>query len=298
MGTSGLSLGLLGVAVFSLATALEPWFQTWAGNRAQSADILGVALGDSRRLFAKHVYAKADAYFHGGYYPSIFDNRPSGDQVHVAAATTAGPHAEVEHLDFGDKPRDWLEAFSRHFYPATHAHLGEAAHDHDHEGHDEHCQHARTRAGDEREILPWLRLAATLDPAQPDTYVVAAFWLRTRLGRVDEAEQFLRQGLMANPGQPDILFELGRIYREHRRDPARARNAWELALHHWREQRAARPDADSLLGIQLLAQLAKLEEDAGNYPKAIEHLTALKGISPSKDAVQKWLDELKARPRP
>jgi len=41
----------------------------------------------------------------------------------------------------------------------------------------------------EREILPWLRLSAELDPQRVETYTVAAYWLRN-MGKIAEAEQF------------------------------------------------------------------------------------------------------------
>ena len=123
-----LSLGLLGLLVmlaFSLATKLEPWFQGWAGNRATSANLLQVALGDSRRLFAKHFFVKADAYFHNGYYPTIYDNKEDYTKVHIAEDM----HEEAEEekaANFLGKPRDWIDAFSRNFYPTRHTHLGDA----------------------------------------------------------------------------------------------------------------------------------------------------------------------------
>ncbi len=66
-----------------------------------------------------------------------------------------------------------------------------------------------------REILPWLKLSAELDPENIKTYVVTAFWLRSKLNKVPEAEQVLREGLRHNPDDPQLLFELGRIYFEN-----------------------------------------------------------------------------------
>src|SRR6266853_5999216 len=109
MAPAALAFPVLGLAAFALATSLEPWFQSWAGNRAKSADVLSVALGDSRRLFAKHFYVKADAYFHSGYYPTIFDNHPASGQIHMAAAAGAGQENHEEGTDFLGKPKDWLD---------------------------------------------------------------------------------------------------------------------------------------------------------------------------------------------
>src|SRR5947207_10650913 len=54
------SVLLLAVAAFSLSTALEPRFQEWEGDQHASDNILQAALGDGRKLFAKHFYTKAD----------------------------------------------------------------------------------------------------------------------------------------------------------------------------------------------------------------------------------------------
>src|SRR6266436_3216528 len=57
------SLLLLLTICFCLATDLTAWFQNWRGNRAESANLMAVAMGDARRLFANHFFVKADAYF-------------------------------------------------------------------------------------------------------------------------------------------------------------------------------------------------------------------------------------------
>jgi tetratricopeptide (TPR) repeat protein len=282
-----LALALCAVTAFSLAAWLEPWFQSWAGNRVQSGNLLQVALGDSRRLFAKHFYAKADAYFHSGYYPSIFDRAP---RFGPSAITGRDPdlghppgddhnddhhHAGGHCVPWLGQPKDWIDRFSRSFYPGRETHLGDRG------------------GGEERELLPWLRLSANLDPEQPETYLTASFWLRTKLGKVDEAEQFLREGLRANPGNYEILFELGRIYNENRHDPARARNMWELALRAWQQKNAGQPEPDRLALALILGQLATVEGEAKDYFKALEHLEALQAISPFKKQLQEWIDWVK-----
>jgi len=312
-----LILSLLALVAFSLATAIEPWFQSWAGNRTASDNVLQVALGDSRRLFANHFFIKSDVYLHSGYYPTVFDSKETFDKSHEEEHT---PDDEDDH-DFLGKPKDWIDRFSRNFFPARHTHLGDsgcghsccqrakaekgnddhddhAGHDHAH-AHDHDHDHGETaEARPEREILPWLRLSAEMDPHRVETYVIASFWLRTKLDKVDEAEQFLREGLRANPGDCEILFELGRIYHEHRKEPVRARNVYELALQKAREREARKPEPDKLLLGGILNQLGLLEREQNNYPKAIEHYTALKEVSGSKEAVQAWIDYLKTNGPP
>src|SRR5882762_7339173 len=96
-----LVLGALMVLCFGLAAGLDTWFQGWQGNRTQSADVLSVMLGDGRRIFAQHFFVKADAYFHSGYYPSVFDNREAFQTPHMAAdAGAVGEHNQGDETGF------------------------------------------------------------------------------------------------------------------------------------------------------------------------------------------------------
>ncbi len=85
-------------------------------------------------------------------------------------------------------------------------------------------------------MLPWLRLAADMDPQKIETYTVGAYFLREHLNRPREAEAFLREGLRHNPNSYEILFELGRLYDENYHDTDRARDVWLLALNKWSER--------------------------------------------------------------
>ena len=301
MWATPLPLCFLAVLAFSLATGLEPWFQGWQGNRARSSNLLQVALGDSRRMFARHFYVKADSYFHNGYYPTIYDNREGFQQTHLRE-TTGQDHGAGEHEEesFLGKPLDWIDSLSRNFFPSRHTHLGEACVDPHCQGHaankehDDHAGHDEPAGskpeGLEREILPWLRLSAELDPARSETYVVASYWLRGKLHKVDEAEQFLREGLQANPADCEILFELGRIYYENRKDPTRARNLWELALRSWSRSEAPKAEPNQVVHSAILNNLALLEVSEKNYTRAIDHYQALKQISPRQQSIQEWID--------
>src|SRR6266702_27512 len=100
--SSSLTLGV------SLATWLEPWFQTWAGNRAKSANVLSVALGDGRKLFASHFFAKADAYFRSGFYPTIFEKRESFLTPRMAEdALAVSKQYHGDEPGFRVNPPDW-----------------------------------------------------------------------------------------------------------------------------------------------------------------------------------------------
>jgi tetratricopeptide (TPR) repeat protein len=261
-------------ACFSLASVLQDRVSDWS-QRGQSDDALKVLLGDGRRLFADQFFVQADVSFHSGYYPSIFDqaNRPK-DSSHMTAKE--GEPAAEEHekqMSFMGPPRDWIERFGRHFMITEHTHL-EGTH--------------------ETEILPWLKLAADLDPQKIETYTVAAYWLRD-LGKVKEAEHFLREGMLNNPDSYDILFELGRLYFESDHNPARARKIWELALRRWAEQEAAGKKPEPLKLSQIAVNLAHLEEVEGNPARSIQLFELAKKGSPNKQALQQRIDELKQK---
>ncbi|MBI5774094.1 MAG: hypothetical protein HZA89_10175 [Verrucomicrobia bacterium] len=290
MASPGLILCLLLTGGFTLAGWLVPW-QQQSGARRGAGGFLAALMGDSRRLFANHFFVKADVYFHSGYYPSIFDNQAMHQTPHMAAdAGVSEDKNAPEEGSFLGPPLDWMDRFSRNFFPALHTHLDEG-------GADDHKKHAHKpgepcelSAGLEKEILPWLRISAELDPHRVETYTVSAFWLRTKLRKVDAAEQFLREGLRANPGSYEILHELARLYLDSRRDPARARNLWELAFRRWRERAPTLKEPDNFALMQITASLMRLEERAENYAKAIAYGEILKTVSPHPDLVQKDID--------
>ncbi len=276
------------VACFGLAAHLEPQFQAWRGSRA-AGDIFNVVLGDSRRMFANSFYVKADEYYHSGYYPTMFDDNAAFQTTHMAADTGA-----VNDKNHGDEhgflgpTRNWIDAFGRHFFPDRHTHLDSGGADDDLSG-----------SENVREILPWLKLSADLDPDNVQTYIVTAFWLRQRMNNVKEADAVLHEGLRNCPGSYDILFELGRLYYESYHDRDRARNVWEFGARQWRKiYPPLEPEAqkdDRFIMEQLTTHLAKLEEDAGNLPRAIDWLEEAQKVSVTPGEIQKQISRLKGK---
>jgi len=310
MKRPALLLVLLIVTCFGVAAGLEPWFEQWEGNRSRSGDLLAVAMGDGRKLFARHFYAKADAYFHSGYYPSIFDYKQGFENDKLSQKLGRESPAAQDHecaTDFLGPPRDWIDGFSRHFFPSRHVHLGQEQSGH---VHDEHCEHDHSTepVGDQdhdhgeganptanlKEILPWVRISASLDPEHVETYLIGAYWLRTEMGIPKEAEKFLREGLRAMPLHPALLFELGRIYYDDHHDAEQARNLWVLAMKQWQRTQAESkaPEPDFFLYGQILGNLARLEEGQQRWAPALEYLQILKTVSPYPDHIQKWINEI------
>ena len=272
------------VSCFGLAARLQPQFAAWPGSRA-TGDIFNVVLGDSRRMFANEFYVKADAYYHSGYYPTMFDDNTAFQTAHMAEDTGA-----VNTKNHGDEEgflgprRNWIDSFERNFFPDRHTHLDEGGASGDLSG-----------SENLREILPWLKLSVDLDPDNVQTYTVTAYWLRVRMHKVAEADILLHDGLRHCPDSYDILFELGRLYDESYHDELRARNVWELAVRKWQKLDPASQDDNKLIMEQITSHLAKLEENAGNLPKAIEWYQAAKKVSNTPDALQTQINRFQEK---
>ncbi len=274
-----LVLLLLFVCCLTLATQLAPVFESLRARSGPEAGPLLALVGDSRRLFANHFFTMADVYFHSGFYPTIFDRRKTEGPTHLDVAShTAAEEAKAEEPDEDDnfmgKPKDWIETLGRNFFPTVHTHL---------------------EGPNAREILPWLKLSAEMDPHLTNTYVTASYWLRTRLNKSDEAEQFLREGLRANPDSHEILLELGRVYFYDKKDPRVARNIWELALKKWHQQDQAGEKPDPHVQEEILGELVKADQQSGDLKQLLADLEELKPISPTKESIEKYIQDVKAK---
>lgn len=293
-GVAGASLLFSGA--MCLASFVHPHFDQLQRLSPQRDDPLTGILGEGRRLFANHFYIKADAYFHSGYYPTIFDNRESHQTPHIAedAGVRESKNTGDEEHFLGDAS-SWIDTHGRKHFPSVHTHLGEdnpgEHHDHDHDhpheqGHDE--------GGVEREILPWLKLSSKLDPNLVETYTVGAFWLR-HLKKYAEAEIFLREGMKANPGSIEILFELGRC-RFDANDPTRARNIWEHAWDLWLKQEGAkdREAQNRFLSSQILLNLARLESREGSRERCLYWLNIALPLAINSEQIKQRIVDVEA----
>lgn len=268
-----LILLLLLSAAFSLGTVVQLRSPAWT-HRSPSDSAVALLFGESRQLFANHFFVKADISFHSGYYPSIFDEARQAEENDSDVSHPDEEGTPEPESGFLGPPTDWIDRFSRHFRPILHTHL---------------------QGGKIREILPWLRISAELDPHRVEAYTVASYWMRKHLGKVDEAEQFLREGLRANPGNYELLFELGSLYDENRHDVARARNLWEAALASWQKEESGKSNPDSFSLDQIAVHLAHLEEQEGNLDRAVGYFEMAEKVSPDPLQLQKQIDEIKRR---
>jgi tetratricopeptide (TPR) repeat protein len=279
-----LVLALAFVGAFTLATFLDPCMQELRTQTGDGSGFMAALMGDSRRLFANQLFVEADVYFHSGYYPTIFDAKDAEETLDMnskeeavtpRAAPASGRRAYAdEGGGFLGQPRDWLERFGRHFIPTEHTHLAN---------------------GKVREILPWLRLSADMDPHRVQTYLTAAYWLRGTLNQPDEAERFLREGLRANPDSFEILIELGYVYDANKKSPRMARNLFELALEKWKKQDAAGQEPSPKARVEILDGMVRTDEELNDPRQTLLDLDALKAVSPNPEALEMQIEATRAK---
>jgi tetratricopeptide (TPR) repeat protein len=263
------------VCCFTLATILDAPFSRLRAKTDTSEGVLTALMGDSRRLFANHFFAMADAYFHSGFYPTIFDTAKAEEHSHLSEEAHEHEGADEHHEEtFLRPPQDWIERFGRHFFPTVHTHLNN---------------------GNEREILPALKISAELDPKRIDTFVTAAYWLRTSLHKPDEAEKFLREGLRANPDSYEIYLELGRVYFYNKKDAQVGRNIFALARDKWLKQDAAGDKPEPADYEEILGELSRADRQLGDLNAELADLEELLKVAHSKSTLEASIQELKAK---
>lgn len=286
-------LALLLALCFTLSTLFVPRAVWWNDvpnaayantGQAQSENVFKLLLGEGRRMFSNEMYDMADAYFHSGYYPSIFDGPV---KEHDVAERTDGKTNMEETTDsFLGPPLDWIAALDRNFVPNRHTHLSTGGPS----GHEKHSS--------VQEILPWLKLASDMNPQFVRVYRVGYYWL-SRLHKPKQARSYLLEGLRNNPGNIELLFDLGWLYRQDFHNTNRARNVWLAGLRSWdRLDANARTNTHTELAYeQITMNLAKMESEEGHWAQAIQYLEKVKKVSPHPAAIQKQIDEVRRKSR-
>jgi tetratricopeptide (TPR) repeat protein len=284
----GWLLALLLTLCFTLATVFVPrvgWWNAvprvadWNNVQSQSDNVFKLLFGEGRRLFANEMFVMADVYFHSGYYPSMFDRQDTDRDVADPAHGQADDSNSTSD-DFLGPPPDWLAALERQFVPNRHTHLSSG-------GPSGHVKEVEVQ-----EILPWLKLATDMNPQYIDSYTVGAYWL-CRLHKSDQALDFLFEGIRNNPGNSELLFDLGTLYDKDLHDSNRGYYTWLAALRCWQAKNdndKTSVDGKRLYGAITMA-LAHHAQEAGDWPQAIQYLEMVKTVSPCPDAVQKQIDE-------
>jgi tetratricopeptide (TPR) repeat protein len=272
-------LTLLLAVCFTLGTLFVPLTEKekWDGNIG-SENAMKLLLGDGRKLFANEFLTMGDVYFHSGYYPSIFDKQETSLDVAAPA------HGQADDADpnesFLGPPKDWIDALGRNFKPNKHTHLSSGG------------AQGNMKSTSVQEILPWLKLAADLNPKLIESYTVAAYWLRTNLHNPKQAERFLREGLHSNPDNYQLLFNLGQLYDQDYHETNTAINILKLAARRWQMQTPAEKlnKQNKIALDEIAGNLARLYEDRGDLTNAIYYLKMSKTVSPFPNAVQQRID--------
>ena len=86
-----------------------------------------------------------------------------------------------------------------------------------------------------------------------------------------------------------------RLEYENRHDLDRARNIWELAARRWKETEAHLPKPNFAAFHDIAEDLGNLEREAGRYAEAVNWFEEAKPHAPNPDAVQKQIDDLRAK---
>ena len=223
-------------------------------------DFFSSLIAGSKKFVAHECWIQADVYLHRGL-------------VHEYD----GEHDD-EHEFFHDSHE---EAHHHHDHDVAHNHNGEECPFCGHHHHKDVKPNAfvpynrgdftntkhKTKF-DDKELLPWLRLTAYMDPHLTKAYAVGGHWLAWRLGKAEEAIEFLEEGLENNPGAPDILAELGLVYFDANGDLG-TRNL-EKALEAFNA--AMKTEVKPLRRIELLTYRSECHNALGQYEKAIATL--------------------------
>ncbi|MBD3379780.1 MAG: hypothetical protein GF408_04890 [Candidatus Omnitrophica bacterium] len=213
-------------------------------------------LGESRSIISSMMIAQADRYFHGGVghmFPGHEEECPicsaSQEEAHHAGRPLSGS---------GGVPGKSLL-----FRAAEEINVGEHRH----------------LQGDEiKEMIPWLYYAFKLDPSNEQAYVLAGYYISSRLDRPEEGLKLLREGVKYNPGSWKINAEIGRIYLEEMKDPDRAviylsragKFLFEIPHDKFQER-------------TVLSMLAHAYEEAGRPSRAVPFYRRLYALFPDTE---------------
>ena len=180
-------------AIF-LCSEIDTYSQNFLVNNPSaklSNQIFYKTFGDFREYLSDLSYLQADAYFHGKGQRCKKENcaKTLNEQTHQY-------EHHSEHISPKNETNPLLN-ISQAMTINKHRHLS---------------------GKEQKEILPWFYFAIKLNPHNKSAYTLGGFWLANRLNKTDEAINFLKQGLEANPNSWEIYSELGGIYIMEKKD--------------------------------------------------------------------------------
>ena len=132
----------------------------------------------------------------------------------------------------------------------------------------------------EDELMPWFKLTTMFNPHHVRAYAVGGYWLAYRLGKIDEAIKFMKEGIENNPDGYQISTQMGIVYFSRLKNYKKAQYYFEKAL-----KSQAKMDEYDKAGI--LRFLAFSHKFQGHTQKAIDCYKQVLSLFPeNKRAVQ------------
>jgi len=175
-----------------LALRIDTYRQACASEQPTSdVPVFMRFLGEGRSLVSSLSILQADRYFHGGVGHFSGEGCAVTERENITGEEHEGHEGHEDHVLYS---RNILFRISQEIAATEHIHLH----------------------GDQiKEIIPWLYYAAEIDSQNIQAYTLTGYYLCDRLDKVDQAIDFLQEGLKKNPDSWEINAELGRIYFQH-----------------------------------------------------------------------------------
>ncbi len=210
--------------------------------QAPGADVLHLVLGDARRELGKALLEQADGYFHGGVRHA---------ECRELAADDA--HADDAHHEHEREPRDAVAGFPRawtwlnqRIHAQEHTHIGDAEFD---------------------ELLPWVWAACRAAPDNIQAYLVGDYVLLRHTGGAAAGIRLLREGLAANPGNPELAFALGEREYHQNQAPGEAMFWFEFVRTNLPPERVEQDVDARILALRALHYLGKIAAERQDTPR-------------------------------
>jgi len=266
---------ILAVFIFStigLSSNIEKYnteFLEKKGCGDLDKDVLSRVFGELRTYLSSASYINADIYFHGGVY-----------DFHEDCSLFAPGHISSRH----EKEND-----------------GHDGHVHGHLPQKETLNpllkiadkisitdHRHISGNEEKELLPWMLYSVKLNPKNEKAYVIGGYWLGMRLNKIDEAINFLHDGIKNNPESWNIYLMLGEIYLTGLKDYQDARIYLEKAKDLAENKKVNKFDMRPIYTF-----LAEAYDKTGSPEKSIRLYEKLLNLFPGDAAIKKRVDYFK-----
>jgi len=268
---------LWALSVLYLAPRIDGFNHDFIKSKGISErDIVFRTLGEAKNLVADLTYLKADEYYHGGVRhknlePHVCLLRDKEEQIGRKGLVKDLPHLH-KHADENEGETEKTCIFN--ILPR----IGGEISIH---------QHRHLHGEEEKEVVPWLYYSVKLNPHNIEAYVIGAYWVGSRLGKVDEALKFLREGMKYNPNAWQIYSEMGNLYFTEKQDYPQSIRFYSKAELLMNEENCDKFDMSHVLTF-----LGASYEKTGRADKAIEYYRKDLRLFPTHEGLIKRINNL------